>query len=414
MRPDAAGRDREQTVSGALEGLRVLDLTQGVAGPYATKLFADSGAEVLKVERPGTGDVARGYGPFPGDLPHPERSGMFLELNTGKQSITLDLRSSSAQAIVRRLVADVDLVIESFRPGTLERLGLGPDVLSAANPRASLVRISNFGQTGPYRDYTADDLLLYAMGGVLAITATAGREPVKIGLFAPLFLAGSVAAAFAMGAVFSAQQTGRGERVDCSIHEALAASMDRGGPNLTAYQYSGDLYFTPQRTGRTTAVPSGVYPCMDGYVMINATPKWWDRFCRTIDRPDLIDDPEVTPHLYDAEYGAEIDAIFYPWLLERTKQQVMERAQAEGLPVGALNRADDVMRDPQLQARGFWVDLHHPEAGSLLQPGAPFRMHGTPGDLRRAPLIGEHTLPVLERLGYTAEDAARLRANGVI
>lgn len=402
-------------VGGALEGLRVLDLTQGVAGPFATKHFSDVGADVIKIEHPERGDVARRAGPFPGDDPHPERSGLFLTLNTGKQSVTLDLKTATGQAILRRLAADSDLVIESFRPGTLERLGLGPDVLREVNPATSLVRLSNFGQTGPYRDWRADDFTLYAMGGVLAVTATEGREPVKIGLFAPLFLAGAVAAAFTMGAFFSGRQTGRGERADLSIQEILASSMDRGGSNLVAWEYSGSLYYTPGRNPRTTALPNGVFPTKDGYVHITVTPNWWDRLCRTIDRPDWITDPEITPHLLDINYAPVIDEVFYPWLLSHTKQEVMERAQAEGLPIGAINTMEDVARDPHLAARHFFVELDHPVMGPMRYPGPTLRMLGTPGELRRAPLLGEHTVSVLAgRLGYTAEEVGRLRQEGVV
>ncbi len=398
-----------------LEGIRVLDLTQGVTGPYATKHFSDYGAEVIKLERPGLGDLARRLGPFPGDRPHPEKSGMFLTLNTGKQSVTLDLKSPTGQTVLRKLAEDADLVVESFRPGTLERLGLGPDILREVNPRASLVRVSNFGQTGPYRDFSADDMLLYAMGGVLSVTASEGREPVKIGLYAPLFLAGNAVAAFLMGAFFGARRTGVGERVDISIQEVLTSSMDRGGTNLVAYEYSGALFFEPRQPQRSSALPMGVYPCQDGYIHILCQPPWWGRFCQMIDRPDLAADERLVPNLLDIAYAPEVDAAFYPWLLERTKQQVMEAGQAAGVPVAALNTMRDVMNDPQLRDRQFFVDVDHPAAGVTRLPGVPIRMLGTPGELRRAPLLGEHTFEVLTgRLGYSAEDVVLLGQQGVI
>lgn len=398
-----------------LAGIRVLDLTQGIAGPFATKHFSDYGAEVIKVERPGRGDYARRLGPFPGDRPDLERSGMFLTLNTGKQSVTLDLTTATGQHLLRRLAEDVDLVVESFRPGTLERLGLGPEVLREVNPRASLVRISNFGQSGPYRDFDADDMLMYAMGGVLAVTAGEGREPVKIGLYAPLFLAGNVLSAFMMGAFFSARRRGIGERADLSIHEILASSMDRGGTNLVSYGYSGALYFEPRQPQRSSALPAGVYPCLDGYIHVLCQLQWWPRFCRMIERPDLIDDEHLYPNLLDINYAPEVDAIFFPWLLARTKQEIMEAGQAEGLAIAALNTMGDVLNDPQLKARGFFVEVDHPEAGAVTLPGVPLRMSGTPGELRRAPLLGEHTFQVLTaRLGYAADEVARLEQQGVI
>jgi crotonobetainyl-CoA:carnitine CoA-transferase CaiB-like acyl-CoA transferase len=402
-------------MAGPLEGIRILDLTQGIAGPFATKHFSDYGAEVIKVERPAVGDLSRRLGPFPGDRPHPEKSGLFLTLNTGKQSIALDLKTTTGQHILRRLAEDADIVIESFRPGALERLGLGPDVLREVNPRASLVRVSNFGQTGPYRDFDADDMLLYAMGGVLYVTSTEGHDPVKIGPYAPLFLAGNVIAAFTMGAFFGARRAGLGERADISIHEILATSMDRGGTNLVSYQYSGALYFEPRPPQRSTALPVGVYPCADGYIHIILQLQWWPRFCTMIDRPDLVNDEHLVPNLLDINYAPEVDAIFFPWVLGKTKQEAMEAGQAVGVPVAALNTMRDVIEDPHLAERKFFVNVDHPEAGATRLPNVGFRMLGTPGEIRRAPLLGEHTFEVLTgRLGYSAEEVGMLGQQGVV
>lgn len=398
-----------------LAGIRILDLSQDIAGPYATKQFSDFGADVLKIERPDGGDVSRRIGPFPDDEPHPERSGMFMELNTGKRSITLNLKTATGQHILRRLAADADMVVESFRPGTLERLGLTAEALSAANPAASLVRISSFGQTGPYRDLEADDMLAYAMGGVLAITVEGDREPLKIGLYAPLFLAGAVAAGFIFGAFTGARRSGVGEQVDISIHEVLAASMDRGGTNLVAHEYSGSLFFERRDAQRSMALPQGVYPCRDGYVHIVCHLMWWDRFCRTIGRPELIEDERLVSNLADIAYAPEIDALLYPWLLERSKQEVMEAGQREGLVVSAINTAEDVANDPHLREREFFQHIDHPSAGTVTLPGFPFLMHGTPGEIRRAPLLGEHNSAVLtEQLGYSKEEVVILRQRNVI
>ena len=398
-----------------LEGIRILDLTQSVAGPYATKLYADYGADVIKIERPDGGDPARRIGPFPNDEPHPERGGVFLHINTGKRSVTLNLKTASGQRILQRLAASADLVFENFRPGVLERLGLDAERLAGLRPGASLIRISNFGQYGPYRDFEADDMLLYATGGVLQITGVPEREPIKIGLYAPLFLAGAVAAAMAFGALLAADRDGAGQTVDVSIQDVLSASMDRGGPNLVAWQYSGSLMHLRMRELRRNAIPRGVYPCQDGYVFINGTLQWWDRFCRMIGRPDLIDDEETLARLEHIEHGEELDALVYPWLLERTKQQVMEEAQEVGLPVGALNTMADVFADPHLRAREFITTIEHPEAGPFEFPGLPIRMHGTPGRLRRAPLLGEHTSAVLtSELGYTPQDVVILRQRNIV
>ena len=404
---------------GALEGLRILDLTQGVAGPYCTKLLSDYGADVLKIERPEGGDPARRAGPFPDDEPHPERSGLFLDLNTGKRSVTLNLKTESGQRILRRLAADSDAVVENFRPGTLARLGLSEEQLAELNPAAALVSISNFGQHGPYRDFEADDMLLYAMGGGLAITAYPGREPSRPWLYAPLFLAGAMSASYSLGAITSSVRFGEGERVDLSIQEILASSLDRASQNLMAYSYGGELFVTENCNLRASAFPNGVYggqlPCKDGYVNFLCYPYWWDRFCRMVGREDLIDDSSYSDNLLDPTFGPQIDALIYPWLLERTKIEVMDAAQAQGVPVAALNTTADLFADRQLRARGYFVELDHPETGPREYPGAQFKMSETPASIRRAPLLGEHTLEVLtEQLGYTPEDVSILRQRNVV
>ena len=405
--------------AGALEGLRILDLTQGVAGPYCTKLLSDYGADVLKIERPDGGDPARRAGPFPDDEPHPERSGLFLDLNTGKRSLTLNLKTESGQRILRRLAAWADAVVENFRPGALARLGLSDEQLGEANPAAALISISNFGQHGPYRDFEADDMLLYAMGGGLAVTAYPGREPNRPWLYAPLFLAGAMSASYSLGAITSSVRLGQGERVDISIQEVLACSLDRASQNLMAYSYGGELFVTESCNLRASAFPNGVYggqlPCKDGYVNFLCYPYWWDRFCRMVGREDLIDDTSYSDNLLDPEFGPQIDALLYPWLLERTKIEVMDAAQAQGVPVAALNTTEDLFADRQLRARDYFVELDHPETGPREYPGAQFKMSETPASIRRAPLLGEHTMEVLTGLlDYTPEDVSILRQRNVV
>ena len=402
-------------MTGPLEGARVLDLTQGVAGPYATKMFADYGADVVKIERPGRGDASRRLGPFPNDEPHAEASGMFLHLNTGKRSVTLDLATASGRDLLLRLAAQSDVIVESFRPGTLERLGIGPDALAEASPAAALVRVSSFGQDGPYRDFEADDMLLYAAGGVMQVTGDPDREPIKLGLYAPLFLAGTVIAGMTMGAMRSSMRDGRGERVDVSIHEIMTASMDRGAPNIVAYQYSGALMIERIKNVVYSGLPSGVYPCADGYVQVATQPAWFPRMCRAMGREDLIEDERFASNVYNPDFLPEVEAIFYPWLLSKTKQEVMEAAQAEGWPVCAINTVEDAYRDPAYRARDFFQTLDHPAAGAYEYVGLPVRFKATPGELRPAPLLGEHTFEVLtERLGHTPEEVAILGQRGVI
>ena len=401
-------------MSGPLEGWRVLDLSQGVAGPYVTKLCSDYGADVIKVERPGFGDVSRRVGPFPGDDPHAEKSGMFLTLNTGKRSVTLDLSTRTGRELLLQLAGRADLIVESYRPGTLERFGLGPERLAQAGP-AALVRISNFGQTGPMRDFAADDLIEYAAAGILQITGLPDKGPVALGLFTPLFLAGGICAPLALGAMRAAHRDQQQEVVDFSIQEALAGSMDRGGPNLMAYQYTGHLSHERRAASLRNALPSGVYRCADGYIQVSTLVTWYSRVFRVIGKPEWITDERIISNLNDTEVvGAEVEAAFLAWLRPLTKQRAMEEAQAQGWPLSALNTPADVMRDPHMRERGFFVTVDHPEAGSLELPGLALRFNGTPGELRRPPLLGEHNLEIFGKLGYTPPEVAALRTQNVI
>jgi formyl-CoA transferase/CoA:oxalate CoA-transferase len=402
-------------MGGPLEGWRVLDLTQGVAGPYVTKLYADYGADVIKVERPGIGDVSRRIGPFPGDVPHAEKSGMFLTLNTGKRGVTLDLAARTGRGLLLELAHTCDVVIESFRPGTLERLGLAPGRFTAVRPAAALVRISNFGQSGPRREFEADDLVAYAASGVFQVTGLPDREPVALGIYASLFLAGAICAPLALGAMRAARRDGRQEVLDFSIQEALAGSMDRGGPNLAAYQYTGHLSHERRALAPRTALPGGVYRCADGYVQVSTLPTWYSRVFRVIGRPEWITDERITSNLNSPDVvGAEIEAAFLEWLGPRTKQQAMEEAQAQGWPLSALNTPADVLRDPHMRERGFFVTVEHPAAGPVVLPGLALRFSGTPGELRRPPLLGEHNVEVFGELGYAPAEVAALRAQNVM
>jgi crotonobetainyl-CoA:carnitine CoA-transferase CaiB-like acyl-CoA transferase len=402
-------------MGGPLEGWKVLDLTQGITGPYVTKLCSDYGADVIKVERPGFGDVSRRIGPFPGDNPHAEKSGMYLTLNTGKRSVTLDLSTRTGQELLLQLAARADLIVESYRPGTLEGWGLSAERLAQAGP-AALVRISNFGQTGPMRDFDADDLIEYAASGILQVTGLPDRGPVALGLFTPLFLAGGICAPLALGAMRAAHRDKAQEVVDFSIQESLAGSMDRGGPNLVSYQYSGSLMIERRDADvMGTPLPNGVYPCADGYIQVTTQPIWFNRFCRVIGKPEWIGDEHFTANLNNAEViGAEVDAAFQEWLKPLTKQHAMEQAQGQGWPLSALNTPADVMRDPHMRERGFFVTVDHPEAGSIELPGLFMRFYSTPGELRRPPLLGEHNVEIFGELGYTPPEVAALRTQNVI
>lgn len=397
---------------GALSDLRVLDFTHYIAGPYATKLLADYGADVLKVERPGIGDGARRIGPFPDDVPHPEKSGTFLHLNTNKRSITLNLKSAQAQDIVRQLVRDADVVVESFRPRQMAAFGLGYETLRSINPHIVLTSISNFGQTGPYRDFRSSDIITYGMGGEMYSTGLEDREPLKLGENVVLYQGGAIAATATMGAVFADGS----QHVDVSLMETQIGTIDRRMSMLLAYQYNGEI---SKRSATATAggYPNGVFICLDGYVQIAGGRNYFERVVAMMGAPDaLLDERWYEPEAqYDPELEDEFNAYFIPWCLERTKLEIWHAAQEAGVLSAPVNAASDLVNDAEFQRRGAFAEIGHAAAGTLLYPGRPFIMNESPWCIRRpAPQLGEHTSEVLNGLGYTKEDIEQLRRRGII
>ena len=272
---------------GPLTGVRILDLTVGIAGPYATKLLADYGAGVLKVEPPG-GDLSRRLGPFRADTPNPEASGTFLYFNTNKRSLMIDLKRPAGVEALLRLAATVDLVVESFRPGVLDRLGAGFAALNARKPSLSLVSVTNFGQDSPYRDYKGTDLTLYGFGGEMYTMGVAEREPVKMYGTAALVETGASAAVAAMGALFVSQRQGIGQHVDVSIVDSHLGGADRRHVSAIAYEFSGRK--TPRTPVNARAVLRGPYPCADGYVELTGAGARLDRFAKMLGNPEGLAD----------------------------------------------------------------------------------------------------------------------------
>ena len=403
----------------ALSNIRVLDFTQTIAGPYCTKLLADYGADVVKVERPGIGDAARRLGPFPRDEPHPEKSGTFLHLNTNKRSITLDLKTTQAQEIARSLVSEVDVLVESFRPGTMDQFGLGYDTLSRLNPALTYTSVSNFGQTGPYRDWRGSEIIFYGMGGELYSTGVAEKEPLKLGGTVGLYQSGVMAAVATLGAVFASQDEGVGQHVDISLMEVQAGSIDRRMSMLMAYQYNGEI---TERTplGEATGAggyPAGVYPCEDGFFQITGGGKYFERVRNMMGNPEeLAGDEWLTPDAQDDEdMQGLFEAFFYPWLLDRTKYVAWSEAQASRVLCGPLNTMADLHGDEVFKRRGAFADVDHPVAGKFTYPGRPFMMTASPWSIRRpAPLLGQHTDEILTELGMNVAEIDSLRKEGVI
>lgn len=398
-----------------LDDVRVVDLTHNTVGPFCTRVLADYGADVIKIERPG-GDPARAFPPFPHDEPHPERSGTFLALNTGKRSIVVDLKQPRGRAIVLDLVQRAQVVVESFAPGTLERLGLGYDVLHSVNPRIVLTSISNFGQSGPYRDWQGTDLTLYAMGGPMISQGDPDHEPLKTAGRAPGYQVGYAAAlATAMG-VLGAERRGAGEHLDVSAFEVLAHSIDSRLGRLLGYQYNGRVV---GRNGGGLGVGSGTYPCADGYVLITSGPARLPLTIRMIGHDDLLQQPEWATLEARAHPDRipEFEAYLLPWTLEHTREEVRAACQQYGVLGGPLNTTADLLVDRNFVYREFFQTVEHPETGPVVYPGYQARIHTAPPlpPRRRAPLLGEHTADVLcGELGIARAEFEQLRATGVV
>ncbi|OGO00216.1 MAG: hypothetical protein A2Y59_01125 [Chloroflexi bacterium RBG_13_52_14] len=402
----------------ALSEVKVLDLTWHITGPYCTKLLADYGADVIKVERPGKGDPARTMGPFFKDDPSPEKSGTFLHLNTNKKGITLNLKTATGQKILKDLVTHADILVEGFRPHVMPSLGLDYQTLKKINPKLVMVSVSSFGQTGPYSEFKASEIVEYAMGGEMYSTGIAGREPLKLGGNVIQYQAGNVAAVATLGAFFAAEFQGVGQHVDVSIMETQAGSADRRIMYILGYACAGVIttrWPPPREAIRMLIMPQGVYPCRDGFVNTLSLPQWWHRYIEALGMPELKDDPRFQ-NIYSAEAGMEFDAIWYSWLADHDKQELFDIFLKYKIASAPVNSSADLLDNVQLKARDYFVEIDHPETGKVTYPGAPFKLSESPWKIRYpAPLLGQHNEEIYcNQLGYNKEDLVKLREGGII
>ncbi|OYD68038.1 CaiB/BaiF CoA transferase family protein [Rhodococcus sp. OK302] len=377
----------------ALQDLRILDLSRWVAGEYATKMFADFGADVVKIEKPGTGSLTRSWGPFPGDVPDPERSALFLHLNTNKKSLVLDLESDSDREVLLRLIDTADAVVESFRPGHLEKLGLGPDVLQARNPRLVITRISAFGQSGPYRDREATGLVLQAAGGPMNATGGADRAPLRKPGLLEHYTIGRTAGEATMAGLFSARRTGGGSVIDVSGQEVLLAGADRRASYLVSAAYSGMNaprgVRSPHRHGVTF---TGPFRANDGFVMLYVTNQaFWNRLVDIVSE----DDREFHSRYHGRETIVGTDREEFmdyvtEWFAVRPKVAIMERCEAARIPVTAYLDVSELLRHEHFRSRGAFVRGSHPVAGTLDYTGAPWRMANGFRLRHTAPTLDQH------------------------
>lgn len=403
--------DQRPATNPPLRGLRILDLTSGVAGPWCTKLLADYGADVIKIERPGIGDESRGHGRFPRGVPHRERSALFLWLNTSKRSVTLDIATRSGRDIALRLAAQCDAVIVDQRPCDLARLRLTPDDLRAQNLRLVVTSVSAFGQSGPYADWRATNLIAYAAGGQHYLTGDADREPLQNGGYQAEYQAGTWAFGATLAALHSTAVTGEGGVAEVAGVEVMASILEIYLPDY-AYRRSEAL---TTRRGNFSSATVGLYPAADGHVGIHAMPKNWPQLVAAMDRTDLASDERFADNRARLRNDDALSAEFFLWTTSVTKAQAQARARTHRAPIAPVNTMQDLLAADQLNARRFFREIEHPEAGAMRYPGPPSRMPASPPQPRRAPLLGEHTAEALSgMLGLTLRDIATLAAAGVV
>lgn len=400
--------------AGALDGIKIVELGQMVSAPYCAKLFADYGADVIKVEPP-SGDVARRWGPFPDDRPHPEQSGLFFFLNTNKRGITLDVTAARGRELLLRLIERADLLIENNHPSTMRSLQLDHDALRRVNPELVMISITPYGQTGPYAEWNGYDLNAYHLtASGSRYCGRPGEPPLQHGTFSADFFGAAAGASWGMAALYGRDRVGGGQHLDVSCAEVIAAVFV-GGQNIGGYAQDGRF---DRRTGigMSLGAPATILPCKDGHVwMLALEAAQWNGLARVMGNPEWMQ-LEMFQEMFNRAQNADA---MYPlielWTMEHGKMEIMERCQAEGVPVTAVFTVAEAAAHPHLAERGYVVDLDHPFLGKVRSLGAPFKLPESPGGpTRPAPLLGQHNSEVLATLDVSTDDLATLRRDGII
>jgi crotonobetainyl-CoA:carnitine CoA-transferase CaiB-like acyl-CoA transferase len=391
-----------------LKGIRVLDLTRVLAGPYCAMLLGDMGAEVIKVEEPGKGDDTRGWPPFAGG-----ESTYFMSVNRNKHSITLNLKAPEGRDLLKRLVKKSDVLLENFRTGTMEKLGLGYATLAKLNPKLVYCAMSGFGESGPESHRGGYDLIVQAESGVMDLTGFPDGPPVKVGNSIADLVAGMSGAHGVTLALLARHRTRRGQKVEVAMLDVMASLLTyQAGMYLNAGR-------TPARRGNEhpSIVPYEVFKAADSYLALGvANNSLWERCCAALERPDLVKDPRYATDSARVENRATLVPLLNQVLGARPADDWMKRFEAVGVPAGRIRTVPEVCESEHLRARGMLVALPHPKAGTIKMMGVPIRLHGTPGKAKTAaPVLGGNTDAVLKRvLGLGRGEVQRLRKAGVL
>ncbi len=396
-------------MASVFEGIKILDFTQVYSGPFCTLLLKDLGAEIIKVERPKSGDLIRN------DIPHTQglEGGPFIILNRGKKSLTLDLKTEKGRKICRELVQKVDVLVENFSPGTMDKLGLGSKELCKLNPRLIYASISAYGQTGPRRDYPGFDPVAQAMGGMTSVTGFPDR-PTRCGVSIADFSSGLFTALAIVSALFHRLKTGEGQTVDISMQDCIW--------QLTSIEFSPYYFLNnkiPPRlgNGHSGMIPCNLYPTRDGYVIIAAGVLAQVKALYTaMGRQDLFDTPFCANQKERYPYRDQIDAVITEWTKTKTTDEIMDQLKKADVPCSKLPSMEDVCNDEQLKSRNMIIEVDQTISGKVKTPGSLFKLSKTPGNVQYpAPFLGENSPEVLkEMLGYTEQEIAKLSDEGVI
>jgi CoA:oxalate CoA-transferase len=393
-----------------LRGLRVIDLTRVLAGPFCTLTLADMGAEVIKIELPGRGDDSRGYPPM---IPESTDSGYFWRANRGKKSVTIDLRKPEGAKLLIELAKRSDVVVENFAPGTIDRYGIGYDVLAAADPRLILCSISGFGQTGPMAAAPAYDIVAQALSGMMSITGPAGGEPVRCGVSIGDLTAALYGVIAILGALRSRERTGRGQHLDIALLDCQVALLEDA---LSRYSVLGSVP-GPLGTRHPSITPFQQFRGSDGFFVVGVgNEELWKRFCDAIDLPDLKTDPRFQINAQRTTNHADLEPFLQKHFLPHTRSYWLDRLQVAKVPCAPVSDLSEVCRNPHLHARKMILKADHPTFDGLIVPGSPLKSVGG-NDIpdTRAPALGANTEEVLSSLLQIGKQRlTELREGGII